>query len=686
LSVGESIWYAGDMKKILQIYVRVVLLSMPLFFWPWSTDAIGFGKVTWLILTGGVGLVWWALMMVIEKQEKFRINSLWLLMLALTGWGGYSFCAKIPIGVQTRTLMEPVGMGLLAGVTIWAFLWLQVKDGEEVKRQWNWLTVAGVVTAMTSLMVFLIPAAKLPLLVPKDNPILIVGAGWSLTGSLLAEVVFLTILVVEWGGRMLKKLKMEGGNYIGEAVLTIVLGLVIMVDLYRIVKFGWIIMDGTSAWVIAVESLKRSPIFGIGVGTYLEGFMALRPASYNLTKYWSMNFGQSSMGLLQLWTELGLVGLGIVLIGVGLVVTKGRKLFGGWTEIVKALVILAVILLLPPSLLVIFLGMWGLMGFIKNDWVISLKLRVGETGFNVAPVVVLMGLVMALVGTGCVELGVVKGEYYYRNSMLAASKNDGSGAYNMQIKAIASNPNMADYRRSYSQTNMALAVNLLQAKDISDEDKQKASVLVQQSVREAKAAVSLDSFNADYWTNLAVIYRQIVGLLDGAADWSLQAYQQTTALDPVNPLVKLDMGGLLFAAKNYEAADRVFEQVVTVKSDFANGWYNWAHTAKNMNKLADAVQRMTQAVKLVAKDSEDYKKANRELEDWTKEYNDAVKKATDQQKAVEAAKATLTPVMGGQSSTGTLRTSEPLPTMGKEEKVKVPVEDLKPMVSPTPGE
>jgi len=256
-----------------------------------------------------------------------------------------------------------------------------------------------------------------------------------------------------------------------------------------------------------------------------------------------------------------------------------------------------------------------------------------------------------------------------RQSMVMAAKNNGGDTYNLQIKAIGMNPYLADYRRYYSQTNLAIALTLLNDKDISEDDKQKATVLVQQAVREAKSAVSLESLNSYYWTNLASIYRQLIGVVDGTADWSYQAYSQAAALDPVNVLTKLDLGGLLFAAGRYPESERVFEQVVMNKQDYANGWYNWAYSAKLSGKLGEAVARLSQAVALVPVDSGDYEKAIKELGDWKKEYEAAVKK-------LGATTPTPTP------EPETLKTPEPLPTTTKEDKVNVP-DDLAPEVTPT---
>jgi tetratricopeptide (TPR) repeat protein len=270
------------------------------------------------------------------------------------------------------------------------------------------------------------------------------------------------------------------------------------------------------------------------------------------------------------------------------------------------------------------------------------------------------------------------GDFYMRKALVAASENDGVKTYELQIKAIGINPNLASYRKIYSQTNLALTQSLLSNKDITDADKEKASTLVQQSVREAKAAISLNQKNPEYWYNLAGIYKSLIGLVDGAADWSYQAYQQAIILDPVNPMLYLDMGGLFYAANSFEDADRAFEEVVVNKGDFANGWYNWANSAKKLGKLDMAVARLEQALKLVPADSGDYETASKELEVWKKELDEAIKKQQELLKQQQEAQAS-TP-----KQPETLKTPEPLPTVGEEERVDVPAEQLQPpVVEPT---
>lgn len=641
---------------------------MPLFFLPMVTDPWGFGK-NWL-LTGSVvvGLVLWVVAKLVEKDGEVWVNGMLKWWLVLGIWTILSFW-RLESGVRMRSVMTLGGWSTMIALVGWLWLWLQVSDKEEREKQINWLTVSGLLVVVSSLVVFLIPSVKLPISWPKDNPMLVINSTFSLTGSLMVELVLVAFLLTEWLKRLVVKMRTGGLGYIFEAVVTAGLMLGVGIVIFRLSKTGWVWIDNTSAWMIAAETFKAKPLWGVGAGNFLEAFGLYRPASYNLTSFWSSIFGGSRYGGLQLWTELGLVGLAIIGLMVTTIVSKRKNSFEWWRVLIFGLVFL----LTPLTWVTWWLMVWLVAGEIFGRRKLKMVIRAGENGFNVAPWLVGVIIVGLSVWGGWYWLRILKGEIVMRGALVAASKNDGVKTYNEQIKAIGDNPWSAEYRKVYSQTNLALAKTILANKELTDEDRQRASVLVEQSVREAKAAVALDNNNATYWANLAVIYRDLIGVVDGAADWSYQAYVQAVALEPTNPLLRLDLGGLLFAANRMEEADRVFEMVVQNKPDFANGWYNWAHTAKNLNKLDVAVQRLAQAVALVPVDSGDYEKASEELVVWRKELDEVIRRqqeAMQQQQAKEAE---------------TLRTAEPLPT-GVGEKVNVPKEDLEPpemVVTPT---
>lgn len=661
--------YAGVMNTILttinKFYLRIVFLLFPIIFVSAVIDSFGFGKNLSLMVIAILALFLWVIKFLTDKEKVIKTNKLFWLFLIFVGWSVVSFL-RLEMGLKMQSFMSPMGIGTVISLFILFFVWIQTDDKEERDQQFWFLTIGGLIVGLTSLIVFMIPANKLPLLIPKVNPVVSIGAGWSLAGSIWAEMILFVCLIFGWARKLLAKIreKVEVGVYLIEAVIVAFFSLLFLLDIYRIFKLGWMILDFNSAWVIAVEAFKRSPIFGVGIGNFVEAFNRYKPVSYNLTKYWTSVFSASSMGVLQIWTELGIVGLGLVAYLV-MMILKLKKTIKFW----QIILFLAVVLFLPLNLMSVFLLAWLLSDVLENKET-KLVLNVGENNFNVMPYLVALLLLVGIGFGGYWVSKIFLGDVYMRQSLAAAALNDGVKTYQLQIKAIGMNQNLPSYRRMYSQTNLALAQTLLSNKDITEDDKGKASTLVQQSVREAKAAITLNNKNPEYWYNLAGIYKSLIGLVDGSADWSYQAYQQAIILDPTNPALYLDLGGLFYAAGNYEQADRAFEQSVVNKNDFANAWYNWANSAKKLNKLDAAVARLEQALKLVPVDSGDYQTASKELEVWKKELDAALKQQAASQAAAKQAE--------------TLKTAEPLPTVGPEEKVNVPADQLQPpAVEPT---
>ncbi len=639
------------------------------------TDSFGFGKNISLAMMALIGLILWVVKLITGTDKIVKTNKLFWLFLVLVIWSGITFF-RLETGARMVSLMSPLGMGSVISLFVLFFLWLQVNDSKESKKQFLFLTISGIITGIGSLIVFLLPANKMPLLIPKTNPWVSISTGWSLTGSMMAEASLFIFLILGWLKKLLKKVKEKSDfkAYLMEAVAVVFFSLLFLLDVYRIFKAGWIFLDLTSSWVIAVEAFKNKAIFGMGIGNFIEAFNSYRPVSFNLTKYWSASFSGASMGILQIWTELGIVGLILTFYLVAMVLKlKGTKKF------LNLVLFLAICLFLPLNLVTVFLLVWILSNGVVESKETKLILNVGEKGFNAMPYILGVLILIGVGYSGFLTTKIFLGEIYMRKSLVAASNNDGTTTYNLQNKVITSfNAKVPAYRRTFSQVNLSLASALLSNENINDEDKQKASTLVQQAVSEAKVAIALNQKDPIYWYNLAGIYKSLVGYVDGAADWSYQAYQQTVALDAANPVYYLDLGGLLYASNQYESAERAFEQAVTVKTDYANAWYNWAYAAKQQNKLSAAVTRLEQALKLVTADSTDYDAAAKELETWKAELAKLVEQqkaaAEEQQKA--AAKTTEQQQLQEQQQlappeTSTEQTQGSVPT---EEKLETPVD------------
>ena len=201
---------------------------------------------------------------------------------------------------------------------------------------------------------------------------------------------------------------------------------------------------------------------------------------------------------------------------------------------------------------------------------------------------------------------------------------------------------------------MALANALASQEEPSDEDRNNIIQLIQQAIREAKNATALDPNSPIAWQNLASVYRQLIGLADNAESWTVAAYTQAIALDPVNPQLRLDLGGVYFSLGNYEEAIRLFSQAVEAKPDWANAYYNLAAAYSQAQAYPQAVQAMRIVVDLLEPTSPDYQTAQDQLKELEKLAESAAPPAQEGEQ--------LPPVDGEPAQQPELITPTPIPS------------------------
>lgn len=372
------------------------------------------------------------------------------------------------------------------------------------------------------------------------------------------------------------------------------------------------------SWSIALESIKQSPLFGTGIGNYLSAFNRFRPLSFNQSPYWNMRFIAGTSFPLQLMAEGGLILFAAYTLLAVLIVKTIIPLFRKFYEademkVVAAsglAVILVAQLLLPSNYLASYLLFYFLTLF-------AIRVKT-EAGHNLSPII-------GIAATAVFAVLFLAGSFFYgknyladaffTSSIKAANAGDGKSTYDLQMKSISLNPSSPLYKRAFSQTNLALANSLATKKDLTDQDRQTISQLIQQAIAEAKNATAIDSLNAVNWENLAQIYRAIINFAQGADQWTLAAYQQSINLDPLNPRIRLDLGGLFYAFGNYNAAAIQFQNAANLKPDWANAYYNLAASLREQKDYQGAYQAMDIVLKLVPTNSDDYAKAKKEFDE-----------------------------------------------------------------------
>lgn len=236
-------------------------------------------------------------------------------------------------------------------------------------------------------------------------------------------------------------------------------------------------------------------------------------------------------------------------------------------------------------------------------------------------------LIMLLLVTFYLLARATLAQYYFRKSLRSDSTAE---IYNYQRLSIITNPNIAEYRIRFSQTNLLIANNIAQkgielktdnrqpTDQLSAQDRQIMTQAIRAAIEEAKAAVKLNDQKASNWENLGNIYRNLINMAQDADAWAISSYQRAIVLEPENPNHRLNLGGIYYLLKNYDEAIRLFEQAAALKPDWPNPHYNLAWALSQKKDYQRAALEMQTAISLLdpKKDSTDLKKAQKDLDEF----------------------------------------------------------------------
>ena len=405
----------------------------------------------------------------------------------------------------------------------------------------------------------------------------------------------------------------------------------------------------TTSWKVSASAFRDNPFFGTGPATYLNNFTVYKPAEQNLKSFWNIRFDTAYNEPLQALGTLGALGITAFLFLIAVILNFGWKGLGITDQEVQgntnninhalaASAILFVVLLLlhisTPVLMIDGLTLLAmLMASHKQFSGKVSELSVGIKTSRITDSNVITGdLLPVIVFIPILILGVIGAyfsgkfilaDYHHRIALNSASTK-GIDTYNSLIKAEQLNPYIDLYRTDLAQTNFALANAIANAKkgdeaspsgSLTDSDKQNIRQLLSQAIREAQVATVINPNSAQNWEILASIYRNISGVAENAMQLSLDSYGRAIQRDPLNPLLRLNVGGVYYSIKNYDLAIRFFSDSVNLKPDYPNAWYNLSVALRDKGDLKASQQAAERVVSLIDASSPDYKTASEYLAD-----------------------------------------------------------------------
>jgi len=438
--------------------------------------------------------------------------------------------------------------------------------------------------------------------------------------------------------------KMDSAKLVSFAAVSFIILVGLIVSVYNLIKIpnNLILLPIEIGFQTAFAAISQDSgrilqglLFGTGFGEYLLAFAKFKQASINTNPtLWSISFLRSSTYVLELLATTGILGFFSFLF-LCYKVIKEKPLF------VPLIIALACTFILPLSfytLTTIFflIAIYAILrGLTDNQKYLDLELELvalkkgfiafapegeREKGYGKILAYSIFGLILVLVlSLGYLSYDYLAANITFEKSMVAASQNNGQLTYTYQSSALSSftGKYVDAYYRVFSQTNLSLANSLASSvpkgASASAQTQQTIYTLVQQSINAGRQATTISPQNTLNWQNLSTIYKSLIGFGQNADSFAILAQQQATQLDPVNPQNYIALGGIYYQLGQWDNAETQFQQAATLKSDFANAYYNLGHTLIQKGDLKGALVQLQTVQSLVAKDPTNLSKINEEI-------------------------------------------------------------------------
>lgn len=389
------------------------------------------------------------------------------------------------------------------------------------------------------------------------------------------------------------------------------------------------------SWKVSASAFRDAPLVGTGPATYLFDFTNYKPLEFNLLDYWNFNFDTAYNEFLQVWGTMGLLGLLALVIIVLVVLNSARRNLSvhlaSEDNTIPALSPAFAISSLV-AILLLFLHVTTLVSVIATlfvfavlmasqrhirERVISLSMGLKASTadnkqFDLLPVIVFVVFIVAAVPVLYQTYNATAADYWHRQALVQATQS-GNLTYTYLQRAETLNPVIDLYRIDMAQTNFALANAIATQKGpteqnpqgtLTDQDRRTIQTLLSQAINEGRVAVALSPLSARNWEVLAAIYRNITGVAQNALTFSLDAYGRAIQRDPLNPALRISVGGIYYQAQNYDLAIRFFSDAANLKPDNANAFYNLAVALRDKGDLQNAKLVADRAVALLAENRE----------------------------------------------------------------------------------
>ncbi len=451
---------------------------------------------------------------------------------------------------------------------------------------------------------------------------------WELLG-IFALIIFVYKISLSFGGKSLPLKETEGGERKHFPVFSFTIVIISLLFLMSNQFVGRFLPDylGVSnievrpslgvTMSITKDVLKENPVLGLGPNKFGEAWAMYKPQEINSTQFWDIFFDSGSGLLPTFASTTGYLGILAWLAFFILFIIAGVKSIflsiknnTNW-EIVAFFV--ASLYLFVSSFFystgeVIFLlafafaGVFiGLASFNRPDKEISISFLDDprKSFFSILFFVILM---IASIAAGFKYIERFVSVIYFEKALSAQTIPI---AENYILKANSLYQNDL-YLRAYAQVYLA-KINSITAKgsSLTGADKTDLQTSLDQAVSGAQSAIAYDQKNYLNFNSLGAVYDTagLLGVEDGY-NKAIEAYETASALNPLNPGIKLAIARVFFADGKIKEARNFIKEALSLKPNYLEALITISQMEKNSGNNSIAISYAETALSL-APDNKD---------------------------------------------------------------------------------
>ncbi len=644
------------------LFTNIFALAALLLVLPFTSNLIVHSKLYLLFIAALVGTVIFIANSIRTKKMEFVLSPI---LLPLSLFGVFAFISSQFTRQYPMENYLDFGGAFIAMVLI-AIIGSNLFSKKQAPSFITVLSVGAAVVVIDSLLQ-LVGYGSSQLFGWMLNVPVEPGTQFTLVGSSRAafQVVALALTGVVAGAFVEKKVQ--------PIRLASLLFLIIGLGLY-----GWVLVTNqagagsnpsfSASWSIALDSLKtpQNALIGIGPSNYKNAYNAFRPVWLNNTDQWTIPFTQGANAPLTIMTTMGFTGLISWLWLVILSFLQLRRSSASSRPVLLILLGTFVFQLLTTFNYPILLLQALLLGlYISSEHDRFNSVQIGHIKASIFKShgshyayesMVPLYLISATLGVGVLFFGWHTAKSYMAftsmfSSYKAAQANNVVRSYELNQRAIALNPYLDTFHREYASTNMALAIALSNKTDITEQEQQQVGQLLQQAVREARNATTLDPNDTENLVILAQIYQDMIAVTEEAQQWSIDAYTRAIETNPTNPFLRILLGNVFAQLEEHQTAINLYNQAIELKPDIPEAYYRIAQSLIAVEQFQQAETALRATLSLLDESTEEYKAVQQQLEQVSEQ-------------AAAAAPAdgeTVPPAAGGQDEAAAA-TPSPTPT------------------------